>query len=127
MRESTPRFPAIPRWPPPKSIGLGVIGFADAFARLQPDLVVLLGDRFESFAAARAAMTALIPIAHIHGGELTQGAIDEAMRHAMTRMARLHLTAAEAYRQRIIQFARTRRGCSRSASPGSTTCKISSP
>ena len=110
-----------------KSIGLGVIGFADAFARLQPDLVVLLGDRFECFAAAQAAMTALIPIAHIHGGELTEGAIDEAMRHAMTKMARLHFTAAEAYRQRIIQFARTRRGCSRSASPGSTTCKISSP
>ena len=87
-----------------KSIGLGVIGFADAFARLRPDLVVLLGDRFESFAAAQAAMTALIPIAHIHGGELTEGAIDEAMRHAMTKMARLHFTAAEAYRQRVIQL-----------------------
>ena len=87
-----------------KSIGLGVIGFADAFARLQPDLVVLLGDRFECFAAAQAAMTALIPIAHIHGGELTEGAIDEAMRHAMTKMAQLHLTAAEAYRQRVIQL-----------------------
>jgi UDP-hydrolysing UDP-N-acetyl-D-glucosamine 2-epimerase len=87
-----------------KSIGLGVIGFADAFARMRPDIVVLLGDRFETFAAAQAAMIATIPIAHIHGGEVTEGAVDEAMRHAITKMAHLHFTAAEPYRRRVIQL-----------------------
>jgi UDP-hydrolysing UDP-N-acetyl-D-glucosamine 2-epimerase len=87
-----------------KSIGLGVIGFADALARLQPHVLVLLGDRFETFAAAQAAMVARIPIAHIHGGEITEGVIDEAMRHAITKMAHLHFTAAESYRRRVIQL-----------------------
>ncbi len=87
-----------------KSIGLGVIGFADAFARLQPDIVVLLGDRYEIFAAAQAALTARIPVAHIHGGELTEGAIDEALRHAITKMSHLHFVAAESYRRRVIQL-----------------------
>ena len=68
-----------------KSIGLGVIGFADAFARLRPDIVVLLGDRFEILAAAQAALVARIPIAHLHGGETTEGAFDEAIRHASRR------------------------------------------
>lgn len=87
-----------------KSIGLGVIGFADVFARLKPDILVLLGDRFETFAAAQAAMIAKIPIAHIHGGESTQGAIDEAFRHSITKMAHIHFTAAEPYRKRVIQL-----------------------
>ncbi len=87
-----------------KSIGLGVIGFADAIDRLKPDIVVILGDRFEIFAAAQAAMIARIPIAHIHGGETTEGAIDEAMRHAITKMSHFHFTAAEPYRQRVIQL-----------------------
>lgn len=87
-----------------KSIGLGVIGFADALARLKPDILVVLGDRFEIFAAAQAAMIARIPIAHIHGGETTEGAIDESMRHAITKMAHFHFTAAEPYRQRVIQL-----------------------
>jgi len=87
-----------------KSIGLGVIGFADALARLKPDIIVLLGDRFETFAAAQAAMIAKIPIAHIHGGELTQGAIDEAIRHSITKMAHFHFVAAEPYRKRVIQL-----------------------
>ncbi len=87
-----------------KSIGLGVIGFADAFARLQPDILVVLGDRYEIFAAAQAAMTARIFIAHIHGGETTAGAMDEAMRHAITKMSHFHFTAAAAYRQRVIQL-----------------------
>ena len=78
-----------------KSIGLGVIGFADAFDRLKPDIPVLLGDRFEIFAAAQAAMTQKIPIAHIHGGETTEGTIDEAMRHAITKMS--HFIASETY------------------------------
>lgn len=87
-----------------KSIGLGVIGFADALARLKPDILVVLGDRYEIFAAAQAAMTARIPIAHLHGGETTVGVIDEAMRHAITKMAHFHFTAAEPYRQRVIQL-----------------------
>ena len=87
-----------------KSIGLGVIGFADAFARLRPDIVVLLGDRFEILAAAQAALVARIPIAHLHGGETTEGAFDEAIRHSITKMAHLHFVAAEPYRRRVIQL-----------------------
>lgn len=87
-----------------KSTGLGIIGFADAFARLCPDILVLLGDRFETIAAAIAAHISRIPIAHIHGGETTEGAIDEAFRHAVTKMAQLHFVAAEPYRKRVIQM-----------------------
>lgn len=87
-----------------KSIGLGTIGFADAFARLRPDMAVVLGDRVEILAAAQAAMVARIPIAHIHGGEGSEGVIDEAIRHAVTKMAHLHFTAAEPYRRRVIQL-----------------------
>ncbi len=87
-----------------KAIGLGVIGFADAFAALQPDLVVVLGDRFEILAAAQAALVARIPIAHIAGGEATEGAIDEAIRHALTKMAQIHFVTAEPYRKRVIQL-----------------------
>lgn len=87
-----------------KATGLGIIGFADALAGLQPDILVVLGDRFEIFAAAQAAMHLRIPIAHIHGGELTEGAIDDAIRHALSKMAHLHFTAAETYRQRVIQL-----------------------
>lgn len=87
-----------------KAIGLGVIGFADAFDRLRPDIVVLLGDRFEILAAATAAMTLRIPIAHIHGGETSEGAIDEAIRHAVTKMSHVHFVAAEPYRRRVIQL-----------------------
>ncbi len=87
-----------------KSIGLGVIGFAGALEQLRPDLLVVLGDRFEIFAAVQAAMCARIPIAHIHGGELTEGAIDDAIRHAITKMSHLHFVAAEEYRKRVIQL-----------------------
>jgi UDP-N-acetylglucosamine 2-epimerase (non-hydrolysing)/GDP/UDP-N,N'-diacetylbacillosamine 2-epimerase (hydrolysing) len=87
-----------------KSIGIGVIGFADAFESLRPDLVVLLGDRFEIFAAAQAALVARIPVAHIHGGETTEGVIDEAFRHAITKMSHFHFTSAEAHRRRVIQL-----------------------
>ena len=85
-----------------KSLGLGTIGFADALARLAPDLLVLLGDRYEILAAAQTAMVLRIPIAHIHGGETTEGAIDEAIRHAITKMAHLHFVAAEPFRRRVI-------------------------
>lgn len=87
-----------------KSIGLGVIGFADALERLQPDVMVVLGDRYEILAAAQAALVARIPLAHIHGGEVTEGAIDESIRHAVTKMAQLHFVAAEPYRARVIQL-----------------------
>jgi GDP/UDP-N,N'-diacetylbacillosamine 2-epimerase (hydrolysing) len=87
-----------------KSVGLGTIAFADAFSELKPDLVLLLGDRFEIFSAATAAMIAGLPIAHLHGGEITEGAFDDAIRHAITKMAHLHFVAAEEYRQRVIQM-----------------------
>jgi GDP/UDP-N,N'-diacetylbacillosamine 2-epimerase (hydrolysing) len=87
-----------------KSTGLGMIGFADALAELQPDLLLVLGDRFEIFAAASAALISRIPIAHLHGGESTEGAIDESIRHSITKMAHFHFVAAEEYRRRVIQL-----------------------
>jgi GDP/UDP-N,N'-diacetylbacillosamine 2-epimerase (hydrolysing) len=87
-----------------KSMGLGMIGFADALAELQPDLMLVLGDRYEIFAAASAAMIARIPIAHLHGGEATEGLIDEPIRHGITKMSHLHFVAAEEYRRRVIQL-----------------------
>ncbi len=87
-----------------KSIGLGTISAADAFARLQPDLLVILGDRFEALSLAQAALIMQIPIAHIHGGEITEGAYDDAIRHAITKMASIHFVAAEPYRRRVIQM-----------------------
>ena len=87
-----------------KSMGLGMIGFADAYKNLTPDILVVLGDRFEIFAAAAAAMIAGIPIAHLHGGETTEGAFDEAIRHSITKMAHLHFVAADEYRRRVIQL-----------------------
>lgn len=90
-----------------KSMGLGLISFADAFDDLKPDLVVVIGDRFETFSAASAALVLRIPIAHIHGGEKTFGSIDDAFRHAITKMAHLHFTVAEEYRTRVIQLGET--------------------
>jgi len=86
------------------SIGRGVIGFADVFHELQPDLIVVLGDRFEIFSAASAAMVAKIPIAHIHGGEITEGLIDEPIRHSITKMSHLHFVATDEYRNRVVQL-----------------------
>ena len=87
-----------------KSLGLGVIGFADALADLAPDVMVVLGDRFEIFAAVSAALFAKIPVAHLHGGEITEGAYDDAMRHAITKMSHLHFVATAEYRDRVIQL-----------------------
>jgi len=87
-----------------KSIGLGVIGFADALSRLKPDILVLLGDRFEIFAAAQAAMVAHIPIAHIAGGDTTEGAFDESIRHSITKMSHIHFVTNEAAEYRIRQL-----------------------
>ncbi|WP_421938193.1 UDP-N-acetylglucosamine 2-epimerase [Pelagibius sp.] len=87
-----------------KSMALATIGFAEAFDRLRPEIVVMLGDRFEILAAAQAAMVARVPIAHVHGGEATEGLIDEAIRHSLTKMAHIHFTAATPYRKRVLQL-----------------------
>lgn len=87
-----------------KSMGLGLIAFGEAFAQLQPDLVLVLGDRFEIFSATTAALVAALPVAHLHGGERTEGAFDEAIRHSITKMSHLHFVAAEEYRRRVIQL-----------------------
>jgi GDP/UDP-N,N'-diacetylbacillosamine 2-epimerase (hydrolysing) len=87
-----------------KSIGLGVTGCAEALERIKPDLIVLLGDRFEIFAAATAALVLTIPVAHLHGGEVTTGAFDESFRHSITKMSHIHFVAAEEYRNRVIQL-----------------------
>jgi len=87
-----------------KSMGLGLIGFADALSELSPDLIVVLGDRFEIFSAVSAALVMCIPVAHIHGGETTEGAFDEAIRHSITKMSHVHFVAADDYRQRVIQL-----------------------
>jgi len=87
-----------------KSMGAGIIGFSQAFTDLQPDLVIVLGDRFEIFSAVSAAMIANIPIAHLHGGETTEGSFDEAIRHSITKMSHLHFAATDEYRNRIIQL-----------------------
>jgi UDP-hydrolysing UDP-N-acetyl-D-glucosamine 2-epimerase len=87
-----------------KSMGLGVIGFAQVFARARPDILLVLGDRFEMAAAALAALPFKIPVAHIHGGEVTQGAIDDALRHAMTKLSHLHFVSTQAYARRVVQL-----------------------
>ncbi|MDY6876674.1 MAG: UDP-N-acetylglucosamine 2-epimerase [Chloroflexota bacterium] len=87
-----------------KSMGLGMIGFAQAYARFRPDILVVLGDRFEMHAAALAALPFKIPVAHIHGGEITQGAIDDALRHSMTKLSHLHFVGTQEYAQRVLQM-----------------------
>jgi len=87
-----------------KAIGLGVIGFSDVFERLTPDIIILLGDRFEILSAAIASCIANIPIAHLHGGELTEGLYDDSIRHSITKMSRYHFTSHEIYKQRVIQM-----------------------
>jgi len=87
-----------------KSIGLGVLGFTDALNRLKPDALVILGDRFEALAAAQTAMILRVPILHLHGGEITEGAYDDAIRHSITKLSYLHGTSTEEYRKRVIQL-----------------------
>lgn len=87
-----------------KSMGVGLIGFADALKRMQPDLLIVLGDRFEALAVTQAALIMQTPVAHLHGGEVTEGAYDESIRHAITKMSTLHFAAAEPYYKRIIQL-----------------------
>lgn len=87
-----------------RAMGHAVAGFADAYDQLHPDIVVVLGDRYEILAAAQAAALMRIPVAHIHGGEITEGAFDDAIRHAITKLSTYHFTAAEAYRTRVVQM-----------------------
>lgn len=87
-----------------KSIGKGIDGFANAYEKLQPDMLVVLGDRYEILAAVTAALIYKIPVAHLHGGEITEGAYDDAIRHAITKMSHLHFTSTEEYRHRVIQM-----------------------
>lgn len=87
-----------------KSMGLASIGFADAYAELSPDMIVILGDRYEMLAAASAALIFGIPVAHLYGGEITEGAYDDAIRHAITKLSYLHFTSTEEYRHRVIQM-----------------------
>ncbi|MBS7198004.1 MAG: UDP-N-acetylglucosamine 2-epimerase (hydrolyzing), partial [Bacteroidales bacterium] len=87
-----------------KSVGLGMIGFADAYEDLKPDLLLVLGDRYEILSAVTTALFYKIPVAHLHGGEITEGAYDDAIRHAITKMSHLHFTSTEEYRKRVIQM-----------------------
>ena len=87
-----------------KSMGLGMIGFTDALEDLNPDLLLVLGDRYEIFSAVATAMIFRIPVAHLHGGEATEGLIDEPIRHSITKMSHLHFVAAEEYKNRVIQL-----------------------
>lgn len=87
-----------------KSVGIGLMGFADFFERIKPDWILVLGDRFEIFSAVTAAMIARIPVAHCHGGESTEGLIDESIRHSITKMSHLHFTSTIEYRNRVIQL-----------------------
>lgn len=87
-----------------KSIGLATVGYADALDRLKPDVLVVLGDRFEALAIAQAALVMRIPLAHLHGGEITEGAYDDSIRHAITKMSTLHFVSAECYLRRVIQM-----------------------
>lgn len=87
-----------------KSMGLAMISFADYFGRLEPDLLIILGDRYESLAVSIVAMNQQVPIAHFHGGETTEGVIDESIRHSITKMSYLHFTSTEKYRERVIQL-----------------------
>ncbi len=87
-----------------KSMGLAIIGFADYFAECRPDALIVLGDRYEMLAICCAAMNERIPIIHLYGGETTEGAVDEAIRHAITKLSYLHLTSTEEYRKRVIQL-----------------------
>ncbi|RRS31271.1 MAG: UDP-N-acetylglucosamine 2-epimerase [Epsilonproteobacteria bacterium (ex Lamellibrachia satsuma)] len=87
-----------------KSMGLAQISFAEAYEELNPDILVVLGDRYEIFSAVSAAMIARIPITHLHGGETTEGAFDESIRHSITKMSHLHFTATQEYKDRVIQM-----------------------
>lgn len=101
-----------------KSMGLTQIGLADALAELQPDLMVILGDRYEMLAAASAALIFRIPVAHLHGGEITEGAYDDCIRHAITKLSYLHFTSTEEYAERVIRLGESPERVFRVGAPG---------
>ena len=87
-----------------KTMGIAMMGMADVLPRLNPDLIVILGDRYEMLSIASAATIFKIPIVHLHGGEITEGAYDDAIRHSITKMSHLHFTSTEEYKNRVIQM-----------------------
>jgi UDP-hydrolysing UDP-N-acetyl-D-glucosamine 2-epimerase len=110
-----------------ESIARGVLGFARAFALGRPDLLLLLGDRYEMLAAATAALPFALPIAHIHGGELTEGVIDDAIRHSLTKMSHLHFVSTERYRERVIQMGEQPARVIVTGAPGLDTIEMTQP
>ncbi len=101
-----------------KSIGLGMISFGELYEELRPDIILVLGDRFEIFSAVSAAMVSRIPVAHIHGGEATEGLIDEPIRHSITKMSHIHFTAADEYKRRVIQLGEQPKNVFNTGTPG---------
>jgi len=101
-----------------KSMGLGMISFSEVYEDLKPDIILVLGDRFEIFSAVSAAMVSRIPVAHIHGGEATEGLIDEPIRHSITKMSHIHFTATEEYKSRVIQLGEQPRNVFNTGTPG---------
>ncbi len=99
-------------------MGLGITGFAQVFDRWRPDILLVLGDRFEMYASALAALPFKIPIAHIHGGDVTEGAMDDALRHSLTKLAHLHFVATEDYGRRVRQMGEESWRITVSGSPG---------
>ncbi|WP_422529144.1 UDP-N-acetylglucosamine 2-epimerase [Serratia fonticola] len=87
-----------------KSMGLGMLGFSEALSKLRPDCIIILGDRFEALAMAQSAMVMKIPIVHLHGGEITEGAYDDSFRHAISKLSHLHFVSTEEHRKRVIQL-----------------------
>lgn len=110
-----------------KAIGLGVLDFAQVFSRSKPDILLVLGDRFETLAAVTAAMPFKIPVAHIHGGESTEGAIDESIRHAITKMSHIHFTATQFYADRILRMGEEARRVFVTGAPGIDTIRLNAP
>lgn len=125
------RVPTAPRSDSPveaaRALGRGLSGFASAFARLRPDLLVVLGDRYELLAAASAAVVLRIPIVHIHGGESSEGVIDEQVRHAITKLSHVHLPAAEAYRRRLLALGEDPRFVRCFGAPGLESIRLLKP
>jgi len=109
-----------------KSLGLGVIGMADALSDLQPDLMVVLGDRYEMLGVVSAALLFHIPVAHISGGDITEGAYDDSIRHSITKMSHLHFTTTDEYRQRVIRWVSNPTTCGTWEACQSTTSSTSS-
>lgn len=107
-----------------KSFGLGVIGYADALDRINPDILVVLGDRYEALAVAITAALRLLPIAHVGGGELTTGSTDDSVRHAISKLAHLHFTATEEFRQRVIQLGEDPTRIHNTGAPGLDTIRV---